>query len=137
MFFMRSPSPIAPATCPGVPVPVGILTLTVSCFTPTLLSTVTPLAMSPLLPARFTVTSIGPLAPGSIFHGCDGSLATVQPQEVRTLLIKTSDDETLVSQKVNGAVASPDFAWYSLVSASHFRAFRSAVAAGATGTACG
>ena len=34
----------------------------------------------PLRPRRSTVVTIGPWAPGAIFQGCSGSLASVQPQ---------------------------------------------------------
>ena len=53
-------------------------------------------------------------------HGCEGNWATVQPQDVRTLFTSTSDEETLVSQNVNRAVASPAEGFISLTSASHF-----------------
>jgi hypothetical protein len=62
---------------------------------------------------------MGPLEPGAIRQGWAGSLATVQPQDVRTLLTNTSEEDTLVSQKVNGALASPDLGEYSFTSASH------------------
>jgi hypothetical protein len=40
-------------------------------------------------------------------QGCAGSWATVQPQDVRALFTSTSEVETLVSQNVKRALASP------------------------------
>src|SRR5205814_9628492 len=74
----------------------GIFTLTSSALVPVELSTVTDFVIGPLLPARLTVTLIGPLVPGASFHGCDGNCATVQPQEVWTLLMRTTSLETFV-----------------------------------------
>src|SRR5262245_36651277 len=119
---------------PGVPgLVVGRRTITVSCLTPTLVSTVTPFEIVPILPARFTVTSMGPLEPGAMCHGWAGSLATVQPHDVRTLLMSTSDGETFVSQNLNLASASPPGEVYSLVSASHLRTLGSTGANGLPG----
>ena len=141
MFFNRSASPIVPeawtGSDPGAAAP-GMFTRTVNCLMPAVESTVTPLEISPLLPARLSATSIGPFEPGAMRHGCEGSLATVQPQDVRTPLTNTSDEETLVSQKVNFTSVSPTFAECSFVSESHLIAFGSAAAtAGAVAVTAG
>src|SRR5437867_4999996 len=124
-----------PANEPGgrTTAPAGRSTLTVSCLNPALESTLTPLAIRPLLPRRLTVTSSGPPAAGARRQGWEGSLATVQPQEVRTLLTNTSAEETFVSQKVKRASVSPGLALYSFTSASHLRALGSLGGAGARG----
>src|SRR6266513_790794 len=59
----------------------GMVTLTINCFMPEVLSTVTVLTIVPLLPRRSTLTLIGPLVPAPRCQGCSGSLATVHPQE--------------------------------------------------------
>src|SRR5690349_6974871 len=78
--------------------------------------------MTPLLPRRFTVTSIGPPPAGGTTQGVDGSFATVQPQEVRTLLMDTSADVMFVRTKVNLASLSPLLLVYSFFSESNFSA---------------
>src|ERR1051325_5575279 len=81
----------------------GMETLTSSGFSPAVLSTVTVFMIVPPLPRRSTVTLIGPPAPGATCQGCVGNLATVQPQEVVTRLISTSEEETLVRLKLTFA----------------------------------
>ena len=81
------------ASVPGVP---PMLTVTRRLFVPAVDSTVTDLVMVPLLPARLTLTSIGPPCPGGITHGVDGSFATVHPHEVRTDVMETSEGEVFV-----------------------------------------
>src|SRR5688572_9677050 len=140
MFFIRSASfiiPPAAPNCPGAPEAEGMLARTVSCLMPAVVSTVTPLAIRPLLPARLRVTSMGPLEPGGMRQGWAGNLATVQPQEVRTLFTNTSEEETLVSQNVNGAFASPALGVYSFVSASHLIALGSICVTAGVGVDCG
>src|SRR5260221_880766 len=98
-----------------------MLTRTRSDFTPAVLSTVTDLTIVPLLPARLTVTLMGPFVPGARCHGCSGNCATVHPQEVRTLLIRTTSFETFVRLKVKCALGSPGLAEYSFDSESQAR----------------
>ncbi len=88
----------------------GIATLTISILVPAEVSTVIVFTIVPLLPSKLTVTAIGPLVPGPTVQGCCGSLATVQPQEVRTLLIRTSEDVILVRLKLKYALVSPGLA---------------------------
>ena len=78
---------------------------------------------------------MAPFVPGGRCHGCGGVFAKVQPQEVCTLLITTSEGETLVRLNVKLAVASPTFALYSLESAS--QASELAAKVGCAGTATG
>ena len=67
-------------------------------------------------------TLICPLVPGGKCHGIGGSSATVQPQDVVTLLITTSDGDVFVKLKVKGAEVSPGFAVYDLLVESQERA---------------
>jgi len=67
----------------------------------------------PLLPARFTVTAIGPFEPGGMCQGCDGSLAAeeLRPpkaggenpgQEVKSGEIKRPASLVILALDVNG-----------------------------------
>ena len=99
-----------------------MLTLTSKALIPAEELTVTCFVTCPIFPARFTVTVITPFVPGARCHGCDGSFATVQPQDVVTLLMMTSWSETFVRLKLNGAIISPGLELYSLESASKTKA---------------
>jgi len=78
---------------------------------PAVLSTVTVLVNTPLLPRRSTATSNAPAAFEAIFQGTAGSLATVQPQEVRTALTVTSLGEVFVRLNVKWRWSLPASAW--------------------------
>jgi hypothetical protein len=133
MFISRSGriAAIAAGTV-GAGAGAGTFTVTKSCFTPALLSTVTAFTILPLLPCTFITTSIGPPALGPKCQGRDGSLATVHPHEVRTAFTSTSEELTLVNQNVNDTLASPAPAFFSLLSASQTIEFGGR--AGAAGT---
>ncbi len=77
---------------------------------PAEVSTLTLLVTAPDLPRRSIVTLIGTFDPGANLYGVVGNCATVQPQEVRRLLMEISAFETFVTMKVNGALCSPGLA---------------------------
>src|SRR5687768_8438059 len=119
MFFKRSGSMPPAIGCAFAG--EGMFARTMKVFVPVVLSTMTAFSIEPILPARLIVTGISPLALGSSFQGIVGSRATVQPQEVRTLLMVTTSDETFVTQKLNGTLLWPAMTFVSLRSVSHAR----------------
>src|SRR5581483_62822 len=98
----------------------GITTFTVNCLGTLLLKkTVMVLNNVPDLPRRSTDTLILPSSCGLSTQGWLGSRATVQPQEVWTRSMVTSDGEIFVTLKKKSAEACPGVVCCSFMSASH------------------
>src|ERR1043166_1827650 len=102
MFFARS----IPAGCPGVAAATGagsgagMFTRTRSDFAPTEVSTLIDFITVPTLPRKSIVTLIGAFEPAPSLNGSagnGGNCATVQPHDVRKLVIDTDVAETLVT----------------------------------------